>query len=58
MDYFDNHGSIIGCHQTQVTAGKLAIVIDDIGYYKTEDNQVLVFPVRIFIAIFTRFFLR
>lgn len=35
----------------QVNAGKLAIVIDDIGYRKTEDNQVLALPVALSIAI-------
>lgn len=35
----------------QVNAGKLAIVIDDIGYRKKEDNQVLALPVAISIAI-------
>ncbi|HGJ5892259.1 MULTISPECIES: divergent polysaccharide deacetylase family protein [Arsenophonus] len=35
----------------QVNAGKLAIVIDDIGYRKKEDNQILALPVAISIAI-------
>ncbi len=35
----------------QVNAGKLAIVIDDIGYRKTEDNQILALPVALSIAI-------
>lgn len=35
----------------QVNASKLAIVIDDIGYRKKEDNQILALPVAISIAI-------
>ncbi|MGP1958965.1 MAG: hypothetical protein ACTS7E_03090 [Arsenophonus sp. NC-CH8-MAG3] len=39
----------------KIGAGKLTIVIDDIDHYKTEDNQVLVFLVRISIAILLDF---
>lgn len=35
----------------QVNVGKLAIVIDDIGYRKTKDNQVLALPVALSITI-------
>ncbi|MFV9997028.1 MAG: divergent polysaccharide deacetylase family protein [Arsenophonus endosymbiont of Dermacentor nuttalli] len=35
----------------QVNASKLAIVIDDIGYHKKEDNQLLALPAAISIAI-------
>ncbi|MGP1931157.1 MAG: divergent polysaccharide deacetylase family protein [Arsenophonus sp. ET-YP4-MAG3] len=35
----------------QINASKLAIVIDDIGYRKKEDNQILDLPVAISIAI-------
>ncbi|MGP1952862.1 MAG: divergent polysaccharide deacetylase family protein [Arsenophonus sp. ET-KM2-MAG3] len=35
----------------QVNASKLAIVIDDIGYHKKEDNQILALPLAISIAI-------